>query len=261
MEPNDFIAEIYRRMGKRNEPKPESNCEIDKLIDNYVVRQAIFQYKPILPTNRDSAILDIGFGNGWFIKACINLGYINIHGADFIADKKQYLKNLSPNIINIYNIDKNIGDLLVKLPNKFDFIHLSHVIEHIPKYSLLYIVDSIYLALKINGTVFIRTPNMEGPCPQSSLFVTLGHEYGFTGSNLKSLLNIYNFDDIQFHQFDIYHPTIKQRFGIIIRNSIIKLNRFKHRLFGVNYGGQFGQELIISGKRRNNQPLFDNKFR
>jgi 2-polyprenyl-3-methyl-5-hydroxy-6-metoxy-1,4-benzoquinol methylase len=261
MEANDFIAEIYRRMGERNETKPESNWEIDKLKDNYAVQQATYQYRPILPTNKDAAILDIGIGNGWFIKACINLGYNNVHGADYFAEKKQYIKYWSPKTINIFNIDKNIGDLLVTLPIKFDFIHLSHVIEHIPKYSLLYIVDSIYLALNINGTVFIRTPNMEGPCPQSSLFVTMGHEYGFTGSNLKSLLNICNFDDIQFHQFDIYHPTIKQRLGIIIRNLIIKLNRFKHRLFGVNYGGQFGQELIISGKRRNNPPLFDNKYR
>jgi 2-polyprenyl-3-methyl-5-hydroxy-6-metoxy-1,4-benzoquinol methylase len=261
MEPNDFIAEIYRRMGQRHKPTPDYQGGRDNLIDNYLVRQAIFQYKPILPTNKDSAILDIGFGNGWFIKACINLGYTNIHAADFCAEKKQYIRDWSSNIIDIYNIEKNIGDVLVNYPNKYHFIHLSHVIEHIPKYSLLYIMDSIYLALKSDGTVFIRTPNMEGPCPHSSLFVTLGHEYGFTGSNLKSLLDICNFDDIQFHQFDIYQPTIKQRFGLIIRNLIRKWNRFQHRLFGVNYGGQFGQELIISGKRRHRPPLFDNKFR
>jgi 2-polyprenyl-3-methyl-5-hydroxy-6-metoxy-1,4-benzoquinol methylase len=261
MEPNEFIAEIYRRMGQKNESTPDLQGETDILTDKYIVRQAIFQYKPILPTYKDSAILDIGCGNGWFIKACINLGYTNIHAADFFIDTKEYIKEFSPHIINFYNIKNNIGDLLAKYPNKFDFIHLSHVIEHIPKYSLLYIMDSIYQALKINGTVLIRTPNMEGPCPHSSLFVTLGHEYGFTGSNLKSLLTICNFDDIQFHQFNIYHPSIKQRFGRIIRHLIIKWHRFKHRLFGVNYGGQFGQELIVSAKRRCQPPLFNNKFR
>ena len=30
----------------------------------------------------------------------------------------------------------------------------------------------------------LRTPNMEGPCANFSLYVSLAHEYGFCGSNL-----------------------------------------------------------------------------
>jgi hypothetical protein len=70
MEPNEFIAEVYRRMGMRNDLKSKYDCEKEFVIDSSIVRQAIIQYKSILPIDKQSKILDIGFGNGWFIGAC-----------------------------------------------------------------------------------------------------------------------------------------------------------------------------------------------
>ena len=150
-------------------------------------------------------------------------------------------------------------------PEAFEFIHLSHLIEHIPKYGLLYFVDSLFVALRSGsggaggGTLFIRTPNMEGPCATSSYFVTLGHEYGFAGSNLVSLLDICNFDDIRFHQFRPYRPSVKQRLGDVIRAPFLQWNAWKHRLFGVNEGAQWGMELIVSGRRGERPPLLDER--
>ena len=57
---------------------------------------------------------------------------------------------------------------------------------------------------------------MEGPCATSSLYVTLAHEYGFSGSNLKSLLDICGFDDIRIHSAAIYGSTFRQRLGRIL---------------------------------------------
>jgi 2-polyprenyl-3-methyl-5-hydroxy-6-metoxy-1,4-benzoquinol methylase len=37
---------------------------------------------------------------------------------------------------------------------------MSHVIEHIPKYSLLWVVDALYYALQPGGILMLRTPNM-----------------------------------------------------------------------------------------------------
>jgi hypothetical protein len=102
---------------------------------------------------------------------------------------------------------------------------------------------------------------MEGPCSSSSLYVTLAHEYGFCGSNLHSLLYICGFDDVRFHRFAIYKPTLKQRLGAATRAPFLKFNEVRHRLFGVNRGGQFGSELVVSGKRGNTTPLLDPKYR
>ena len=140
-------------------------------------------------------------------------------------------------------------------------VHLSHVIEHIPKYSLLWVVDALYRSLKPGGVLMLRTPNMESPCANSALYVTLAHEYGFCGSNLKSLLDICGFDDIRFHQVPTFRPTLKQRVGIILRWPFLKENQIKHRLFGVNVGGQFGDELVVTARRGDVPPLFDPKYR
>ena len=96
---------------------------------------------------------------------------------------------------------------------------------------------------------------MEGPCALSSYYVTLAHEYGFAGSNLQSLLNICGFDEIEFH--DVF----PRGFRYAIRWPILLARRISHRLFGVNVGGQFGAELVITARRRGFAPLFDQRFR
>ena len=259
MEPHAFVAEVYRRMSLRQPPRKWETWE--QMENDPTVEQATHEYAPLLPQNPDAAILDLGFGRGWFIAACLKHGYANIYGADFGIARKAHVRDWSPSVKELYEIETNIGDFLAGYRERFDLIHMSHVIEHIPKYSLLYVVDALYWALKPGGVLLLRTPNMEGPCATSSLYVTLAHEYGFAGSNLNSLLNICNFEEMLFHNFEIYRPTLKQRAGELLRSGLIRWNAVRHRLFGVNYGRQFGSELVISAKRGLLPPLFDAKYK
>lgn len=246
-----FVAEVYRRMALRmGDAKrlPPSRERIDEVAE---------EYARFLPSSKDAAILDIGFGNGWFMAACLHLGYTNISGAEFAPENKPYLKDWN---VTLHKIETEIGEFLAKHPGEYDFIHMSHVIEHIPKYSLLWIVDALYQALHKEGTLFLRTPNMEGPCSNSSYYVTLAHEYGFSGSNLRSLLSVCGFDHIRLHA----PPSprgLRQRFGNFLRWPFIQERRIRNRLFGVNYGGQFGAELIATARRGDFPPLFDDKYR
>jgi 2-polyprenyl-3-methyl-5-hydroxy-6-metoxy-1,4-benzoquinol methylase len=251
MDPHMFVAEVYRRMALRvadTKRLPPSSERVDE-----VARE----YRQFLPGNKDAAILDIGFGDGWFMAACLKLGYTNISGAEFAPENRPYLKEWN---VKLHKIDSEIGEFLAKHPSQYDLIHMSHVIEHIPKYSLLWIVDALYQALNKDGTLFLRTPNMEGPCANSTYYVTLAHEYGFSGANLKSLLSVCGFDDITFHA----HPPrkgLRQQFGAWMRWPYIQQSRIRHRLFGVNVGGHFGSELIATAKRGDFPPLFNEKYR
>jgi hypothetical protein len=101
---------------------------------------------------------------------------------------------------------------------------------------------------------------MEGPCANSSLYVTLAHEYGFAGSNLVSLLDICGFDDVRLVNFQVHAPTLKQGLGNLLRWPILQQSKLRHRLFGVNHGGQFGAELIVTGKRGAWPPYFDRRY-
>jgi 2-polyprenyl-3-methyl-5-hydroxy-6-metoxy-1,4-benzoquinol methylase len=251
MDPHLFVAEVYRRMALRmavSQRLPPTRDRVDEVVA---------EYRHFLPTNKDAAILDIGFGDGWFMAACLNLGYTNISGAEFAPENKPYLKEWN---VKLHKIETEIGEFLARHPAEYDFIHMSHVIEHIPKYSLLWIVDALYQALKKDGTLFLRTPNMEGPCANSSYYVTLAHEYGFGGSNLRSLLSVCGFDDIRLHP-PAPLRTLRQHFGNLLRWPYTQERRIRNRLFGVNYGGQFGSELIVTGRRGAFPCLFDQKYR
>ena len=248
-------------MSLRRGASPQPGLSLTEALSDSRCTLAAFEYQALLPANKNTAILDIGFGRGWFIAACLKLGYTNISGADFGIVNKSYVSDWSPDRITLHEIESDIGEFLSPRPEHYDFIHLSHVIEHVPKYSLLWVVDAIYRALKPGGWLVLRTPNMEGPTANSSFYVTLAHEYGFCGSNLTSLLEICGFDDIRFHHLASPRPSIKQRLGKLLRWPYLQESRFRHRLFGANEGRQFGAELIASARRGDAPPLFDPKFK
>ena len=251
MEPNDFVAEVYRRMQLRT---PQGSFQLPS---DTRVAEVIREYEHFLPQDKSAPILDIGFGHGWFMLTCKKLGYTEVHGADFGVEHKAALRGQG---VVLHEIKTNIGDFLMDQPERYGFIHMSHVIEHIPKHSLLWVVDGLYRALKRGGTLFLRTPNMEGPAANSAYYVTLAHEYGFAGSNLKSLLEICGFDDVTFHS-PRPPSTLKQALGGALRSVFLLESRIRHRLFGVNTGDRFDSELIVTATRKDFLPLFDPKYR
>jgi len=260
VDPNAFVAEVYRRMALRHAAEKLRPNWTEIEADPMVVT-ATHQYAAYLPSDKAARILDIGFGGGWFLAACLKLGYRNLCGADFGLEHKAYIRDWAPDRIALCEIGDNIGEFLSDKKEQFDFIHASHVIEHVPKYSLFWAVDALYWALKRGGTLLVRTPNMEGPCANSSLYVTLAHEYGFAGANLVSLLDMCGFDEVRLIDLSEYAPTMKQRVGKLLRWPILKQNQIRHRLFGVNHGGQFGAELVVTAKRGDWTAYFDRKYR
>ena len=87
MEPNKFIAEVYRRLDMVDSRFIDS-IDPDSFLNNKFVKNSVKEYQKVLPQNKDKKILDIGFGMGKFSAACIHLGYENIHCADFGAKYK-----------------------------------------------------------------------------------------------------------------------------------------------------------------------------
>ena len=260
--PDLFIKEVYRRMSLRSPSSEEAHyLTLQNFLNQDSAVIATHTYKQILPKNKNARILDIGFGTGWFMAACVKMGYNNIYGADFFGkEKTKNILESCSSIKDVFNIDDNIGDFLSKIDMKFDFIHMSHVIEHIPKYSLLYIVDALYKSLEKEGILLLRTPNMEGPAANSSYYVTLTHEYGFSPRNIRSLLHISGFEEIQFHRFN-KSRSIKQLIGNALRIPFLLNSKIKNRLFGVGNNKSYDAELIISSRKKEFPELFNEKFK
>jgi hypothetical protein len=54
---------------------------------------------------------------------------------------------------------------------------------------------------------------------------------------------------------------MRQRVGTVLRWPWLKENWLRHQLFGVNKGGQFGTELIVSARRGDLPPLFSTAYK
>ena len=55
--------------------------------------------------------------------------------------------------------------------------------------------------------------------------------------------------------------TLKQRLGSLLRRPLLAQDKLRYRLFGVNQGGQFRTELIVTARRDDMKPPFDPKYK
>ena len=255
---NQFLSELYKRMDTLNPTYNRGQIEPKAFLDNTIADKFIAEYQSILPDDKNIKILDIGVGEGWFASICVSLGYTNIELADFGCSKKFLnIKNSLEQINDIHDVETSIKDLLSQdqFHNKYDFIHMSHVIEHIPKYDLIDTMDSLNHSLRRNGILFMRTPNLLGPIPFYSLYCTPGHEYGFIPNNLSTLFAISNFSDIKIHNLEIAQKGFAQFFGSIVRRIYLLNAKIKYRAFEGKFPQSVSPELIISGIKSAKQNL------
>jgi len=137
--------------------------------------------------SKDSKILDIGCGDGIFIKFLKAQGYSAI-GVDTNASciKKGKERN-----IPVFQED---AISFLQLNHKsFDGIICSHLIEHIPHDQLNLIINSCYEAMSENGILLIITPNINNLGGSANFWNDPTHIRPFTLGSIKKLLLKYRF--------------------------------------------------------------------
>lgn len=187
-------------------PKP-SKCYLQKYLLN------------VIGNDRNMSILDIGCGYGSNMFAFLNLGFKNVEGIDVSDEAINYCCN------NNLNVKK--CDLTEYRGKKFDFIIMSHVLEHLPKEkiitSLSYIKDNI---LNDNGRLCIIVPNAQSNTHCYWAYEDFTHNTLFTGGSLMFVLKEAGFREITFIDID----------GLdVARNSLIRLfKKFFLNLYKLN---------------------------
>ena len=124
-------------------------------IENYDSKRLEFTanaIKRVLP-DYSSAILDMGCANGGLLRSLKQLGYQNIMGVDPSKNCNKHVTGLGINCIE--------GDIFstafTRMPEMFDCIVLTHVLEHI--YDLPKAIDNLSAKLNENGILFIEVPD------------------------------------------------------------------------------------------------------
>lgn len=162
-----------------------------------------YVYGKLLPADKMAKILDIGCGAGHFLFYLDKKGYKNYKGIDISSDQVEFVK---ANITEKVEV-ADAFDFLEKAKEEYDVIVGNDFIEHIRKEGLIEVMDLIYVALKPNGMVILKTPNMSAPFASISRYIDITHEIGFTEESLTQLLKIAGFQRVE------CYPKIK-KYGI-----------------------------------------------
>jgi 2-polyprenyl-3-methyl-5-hydroxy-6-metoxy-1,4-benzoquinol methylase len=139
---------------------------------------------PLLGSNIQSSILDIGCGFGSFIDAAKKKGYTNIKGIDTSSEQVAIAHQLGLNEVE----QADVFSYLQSCSNQFDTITALDVIEHFTKDEAVSVLRAVFTALKPGGKLIIRTPNADAPLSTVYLYGDFTHELYLNASSAHQLL-------------------------------------------------------------------------
>ena len=204
-----------------------------------------------LNVNQDLKILEIGSGNGFFIKECKKLN-VDITGSE--ADEEQY-NLLTKKFSNIIKITLPIKDLNNELLNKFDVVVFNDVFEHLENLDLILI--QLKSILKTNGQIIINLPSSDGLIYK---FSNILNKIGFTNfydrlwqKNLASPhLSYFNNLNLKMffkkHGYNLIHTTsldtVSNKGNFVRLNSTIKYKFICFLLSGLLFLFYYFQKIL-----------------
>jgi 2-polyprenyl-3-methyl-5-hydroxy-6-metoxy-1,4-benzoquinol methylase len=122
-------------------------------------REYDFYYCNFLTEDKNAPMLDIGCGGGQFLYYLKKKGYKNFLGIDMSSSQIKFCdNNITPNV--------ELADAFEFLPSRkkyYSAISANDVIEHIPKERVVLFLDLIHQALKPEGVLLLKLPNMSNP--------------------------------------------------------------------------------------------------
>ncbi|HET7576764.1 MAG TPA: class I SAM-dependent methyltransferase [Sphingomicrobium sp.] len=139
-----------KRFGLKLEPAMVAGAVVAKLLPS--ARKAVDIAYRFLPGNgQGRAILDIGCGNGSWLELAREAGW-RVHGVepDPVSSRRAKERGI--------DVRSDIGELL-KEGARFEYITVSHVIEHV--HDPVGMLKACYQLLVPGGVLYIDTPNID----------------------------------------------------------------------------------------------------
>ena len=149
--------------------------------------------------NKDSKILDIGCGVGFFLYAFKKNDFTNLKGIEFSNDLVEIANGFDLNCV----VQGDIFEELSK-KEKFDLIILKDVIEHFERQEIFRILELSYKKLSNNGKILIQVPNANNLFSGRILYNDFTHELSFTKDSLRQILSANGFKNFDFYKNEPY---------------------------------------------------------
>ncbi|MCK4795817.1 MAG: class I SAM-dependent methyltransferase [Spirochaetes bacterium] len=154
-----------------------------------LIKKTLDDFDIVKRLPKNASILEIGSATGLFLKYMDSMGFKSV-GVEICKESVEYgIKEYAVNLLNKRLEDMNFDDA------SFDFIHFSHLIEHLnDPMSFLMLINRL---LKDDGIAMITTPNSSGLFAryfmESWRCIVDDHLFIFNKNNLKQLFYKINY--------------------------------------------------------------------
>jgi SAM-dependent methyltransferase len=160
-------------------------------LPDYATRSWFNYLQKALPP-APGAFLDIGAGDGRLSLVLLTAGYKKGVALEVCVDRTSWDYILT-HYKNFRLYEATLQDAMHHLDQKFDFVVIAEVFEHIPPEDVGPFLHKLSQVVAPGGTVFLTTPNfyVQGPAQQSPLWherFAYGHYKHYTVAKLTQLL-------------------------------------------------------------------------
>lgn len=144
--------------------------------------------------NKKSKILDFGCGFCQVISTLSKKGFSQVEGADIDEEAIQYGRDKGYIIHDLRKDDS----LYKKNQGIYDYVLMSHVLEHFPKEDIIPQLVKIRGLLKKTGTLIIMVPNAQSNTGCYWAYEDFTHFMLFTSGSLYHVLRAAGYSEIRF---------------------------------------------------------------
>jgi len=148
----------------------------------------------VLPESKSAKILDIGCGFGQTLRALLGMGYTNIYGVDISDEAVQHCRDSGLRVEKV----TDLASYMEENRQAYDFILMSHVLEHIEKTLIIPYVKAIKSMLKENGRFMVMVPNAQSNTDCYWAYEDFTHSTLFTAGSLYFVLIAGGFKEVEF---------------------------------------------------------------
>lgn len=196
-----------------------------------VYREYSLFYEPLLPSNKDAIILDVGCGVGYFLFTMEKLGYSRVEGIDLSPEMIAFIKETGL-LQHAKLFISDAFEFLSRKNNVYDVIHMRDLIEHIPKDSVLQLLELSFQALRPSGRLILSTTNACGPAPVviCSRYMDFTHQGIFTEFSISQILRHAGFVNVRVLPTQLKFKDLNFK-GKIHRALFMLPDEFMRRLY------------------------------
>lgn len=192
------------------------------------------------PADRASTILDLGCGEGAFLRELRRSGYTDLAGVDRSPEQvAEAARQGEPSV--------RLGDVLVDAAALADASHdviiSFDVLEHLRRDEVLTLAEDVRRALRPGGRWVIHVPNAESPFFGRMRYGDVTHEQAFTRGSIRQLLA----DAVGFQAVRCYEDApVAHSAKSVVRLAMWKMIRLGLRAYLAVETGESGPAPIFS---------------